>query len=75
MAAESETAAGRSVDTDLHSFHLAARQEDLLSDVQQAIRVQELQQLRPPPPHAGALLGLDRPPPAGPQTRPLPPLG
>ncbi|XP_066881854.1 formin-2 isoform X2 [Kogia breviceps] len=84
VAEDSETAAGvqdgqrtsSGSDTDLYSFHSAAEQEDLLSDIQQAIRLQQMQQQQqsqspesppaslpsaaPPP---GALPGLDRPPP------------
>lgn len=55
-------------DTDIYSFHSAAEQDDLLSDIQQAIRQQRQQQLRgpgepaaPPPaasPQPGAFLGL-----------------
>ncbi|XP_060142248.1 formin-2 isoform X2 [Globicephala melas] len=84
VAEDSETAAGvqdgqrtsSGSDTDLYSFHSAAEQEDLLSDIQQAIRLQQMQQQQqslspesPPasPPSAapppGALPGLDRPPP------------
>ncbi|XP_029082014.1 formin-2 [Monodon monoceros] len=85
VAEDSETAAGvqdgqrtsSGSDTDLYSFHSAAEQEDLLSDIQQAIRLQQMQQQQqqslspesPPasPPFAapppGALPGLDRPPP------------
>lgn len=82
VAEYSETAAGAQdgqrtssgSDTDLYSFHSAAEQEDLLSDIQQAIRLQQLQQqsLGPesppvsPPSTASlpeALPGLDRPPP------------
>ncbi|XP_054568987.1 formin-2 isoform X2 [Eptesicus fuscus] len=60
-------------DTDIYSFHSAAEQEDLLSDIQQAIRLQHLQGAQgsagPPPaaaaaaatsPEPGAFLGLDR---------------
>ncbi|XP_039073337.1 formin-2 isoform X1 [Hyaena hyaena] len=58
-------------DTDIYSFHSAAEQDDLLSDIQQAIRQQrQQQQLRgpgepaaPPPaasPQPGAFLGLDQ---------------
>ncbi|XP_057592954.1 formin-2-like [Hippopotamus amphibius kiboko] len=94
VAEDSETAAGAQdgqrtssgSDTDLYSFHSAAEQEDLLSDIQQAIRLQQLQQQQqqqlpgpesPPasPPSAapppGALPGLDRPPP-GPSAEPAP---
>ncbi|XFG15204.1 hypothetical protein AB1E19_018828 [Capra hircus] len=82
VAEYSETAAGAQdgqrtssgSDTDLYSFHSAAEQEDLLSDIQQAIRLQQLQQQSPgpesppvslpsPAPLPGALPGLDRPPP------------
>uniref|UniRef100_A0A4W2GTB7 Formin 2 n=1 Tax=Bos indicus x Bos taurus TaxID=30522 RepID=A0A4W2GTB7_BOBOX len=82
VAEYSETAAGAQdgqrtssgSDTDLYSFHSAAEQEDLLSDIQQAIRLQQLQQQSPGPesppvsppstaPLSGALPGLDRPPP------------
>ncbi|XP_059889774.1 formin-2-like [Delphinus delphis] len=84
VAEDSETAAAvqdgqrtsSGSDTDLYSFHSAAEQEDLLSDIQQAIRLQQMQQQQqslspesPPasPPSAapppGALPGLDRPPP------------
>ncbi|XP_068839187.1 formin-2 [Capricornis sumatraensis] len=82
VAEYSETAAGAQdgqrtssgSDTDLYSFHSAAEQEDLLSDIQQAIRLQQLQQQSPGPesppvsppstaPLPGALPGLDRPPP------------
>ncbi|XP_021121121.1 formin-2 [Heterocephalus glaber] len=78
VAEDLETAAGAQdgqrtssgSDTDIYSFHSAAEQEDLLSDIQQAIRLQQLQLLqdaREPaetpsaafaPP--GAFLGLDR---------------
>ncbi|XP_057395581.1 formin-2 [Balaenoptera acutorostrata] len=82
VAEDSETAVGvqdgqrtsSGSDTDLYSFHSAAEQEDLLSDIQQAIRLQQMQQQQqspspesPPalPPSAapppGALPGLDRP--------------
>ncbi|TEA40976.1 hypothetical protein DBR06_SOUSAS20710038, partial [Sousa chinensis] len=52
VAEDSETAAGvqdgqrtsSGSDTDLYSFHSAAEQEDLLSDIQQAIRLQQMQQ-------------------------------
>ncbi|XP_008266441.1 formin-2 isoform X2 [Oryctolagus cuniculus] len=61
-------------DTDIYSFHSATEQEDLLSDIQQAIRLQQQQQLQqllqgseesaaPPTearPQPGAFLGLDR---------------
>lgn len=55
-------------DTDIYSFHSAAEQEDLLSDIQQAIRLQQLQGAQgsagPPAaavsPEPGAFLGLDR---------------
>ncbi|XP_059952636.1 formin-2-like [Mesoplodon densirostris] len=85
VAEDSETAAGvqdgqrtsSGSDTDLYSFHSAAEQEDLLSDIQQAIRLQQMQQqlLQSPSPESapasppsavpppGALPGLDRPPP------------
>lgn len=80
VAEDSETAAGAQdgqrtssgSDTDLYSFHSATEQEDLLSDIQQAIRLQQLQHqsqglespaASPPSatPQPGALLGLDRP--------------
>lgn len=80
VAENSETAAGAQdgqrtssgSDTDLYSFHSATEQEDLLSDIQQAIRLQQLQQqpqspespaASPPsaPYQFGALLGLERP--------------
>ncbi|XP_063096334.1 formin-2 isoform X2 [Cavia porcellus] len=78
VAEDLETAAGAQdgqrtssgSDTDIYSFHSATEQEDLLSDIQQAIRLQQLQQLQDgqepaatptaafaPP---GAFLGLDR---------------
>ncbi|XP_007471675.1 PREDICTED: formin-2-like [Lipotes vexillifer] len=84
VAEDSETAAGvqdgqrtsSGSDTDLYSFHSAAEQEDLLSDIEQAIRLQQMrQQQQPPRPESppasppspahpsGALPGLDRPPP------------
>ncbi|XP_058389542.1 formin-2 isoform X2 [Diceros bicornis minor] len=59
-------------DTDIYSFHSATEQEDLLSDIQQAIRLQQQQQLQlqgseepaaPPAaasPQPGAFLGLDQ---------------
>ncbi|XP_069340778.1 LOW QUALITY PROTEIN: formin-2 [Eulemur rufifrons] len=59
-------------DTDIYSFHSATEQEDLLSDIQQAIRLQQQQQLllqgseepaAPPTatsPQPGAFLGLDQ---------------
>ncbi|XP_023566150.1 formin-2 [Octodon degus] len=57
-------------DTDIYSFHSAAEQEDLLSDIQQAIRLQQLQQLQDGQEPAatptaasaapGAFLGLER---------------
>ncbi|XP_008846009.1 formin-2 [Nannospalax galili] len=62
-------------DTDIYSFHSATEQEDLLSDIQQAIRLQQQQQQKlqlqdseeepaaPPTavsPQPGAFLGLDR---------------
>nr|XP_023405081.1 formin-2 [Loxodonta africana] len=60
-------------DTDIYSFHSATEQEDLLSDIQQAIRLQQQQQQQllqgseepaaPPtaaPLQPGAFLGLDR---------------
>ncbi|XP_033617852.1 formin-2 [Fukomys damarensis] len=54
VAEDLETAAGAQdgqrtssgSDTDIYSFHSAAEQEDLLSDIQQAIRLQQLQQLQ-----------------------------
>ncbi|XP_055988017.1 formin-2 [Sorex fumeus] len=55
-------------DTDIYSFHSATEQEDLLSDIQQAIRLQQQQLLgseepTAPPnlvsPQPGAFLGLD----------------
>ncbi|XP_045150214.1 formin-2 [Echinops telfairi] len=63
-------------DTDIYSFHSATEQEDLLSDIQQAIRLQQQQQQQqqqqkqgsgettvPPtdtPPQPGASLSLDQ---------------
>ncbi|XP_040823913.1 formin-2 isoform X3 [Ochotona curzoniae] len=62
-------------DTDIYSFHSATEQEDLLSDIQQAIRLQQQQQLQqllqgseeasaaPPTetrPQPGAFLGLEQ---------------
>lgn len=61
-------------DTDIYSFHSATEQEDLLSDIQQAIRLQQQQQQKlllqdseepaaPPTaisPQPGAFLGLDQ---------------
>uniref|UniRef100_A0A2K6FGV7 Formin 2 n=1 Tax=Propithecus coquereli TaxID=379532 RepID=A0A2K6FGV7_PROCO len=60
-------------DTDIYSFHSATEQEDLLSDIQQAIRLQQQQQqlllqgseepAAPPTatsPQPGAFLGLDQ---------------
>ncbi|XP_055464456.1 formin-2 [Psammomys obesus] len=63
-------------DTDIYSFHSATEQEDLLSDIQQAIRLQQQQQQQqklllqdseepaaPPTaisPQPGAFLGLDQ---------------
>ncbi|XP_047618608.1 formin-2 [Phacochoerus africanus] len=80
VAENSETAAGAQdgqrtssgSDTDLYSFHSATEQEDLLSDIQHAIRLQQLQQqpqspespaASPPsaPYQFGALPGLERP--------------
>nr|XP_012593775.1 formin-2 isoform X2 [Microcebus murinus] len=81
VAEDLETAAGAQdgqrtssgSDTDIYSFHSATEQEDLLSDIQQAIRLQQQQQqLRlqgseepaaPPAatsPLPGAFLGLDQ---------------
>ncbi|KAM9612666.1 formin-2 [Trichechus inunguis] len=79
VAEDLETAAGAQdgqrtssgSDTDIYSFHSATEQEDLLSDIQQAIRLQHQQQLlrgseeplAPPtaaPLQPGAFLGLDR---------------
>ncbi|XP_023586631.1 formin-2 [Trichechus manatus latirostris] len=79
VAEDLETAAGAQdgqrtssgSDTDIYSFHSATEQEDLLSDIQQAIRLQQQQQLlrgseeplAPPtaaPLQPGAFLGLDR---------------
>ncbi|ELW70924.1 Formin-2 [Tupaia chinensis] len=84
VAQDLETAAGAQdgprtssgSDTDIYSFHSAAEQEDLLSDIQQAIRLQQQQQqlqqqqlqgceepAAPPTvasPQLGAFLGLDR---------------
>uniref|UniRef100_A0A8B7TUE4 LOW QUALITY PROTEIN: formin-2-like n=1 Tax=Castor canadensis TaxID=51338 RepID=A0A8B7TUE4_CASCN len=59
-------------DTDIYSFHSATEQEDLLSDIQQAIRLQHQQQQLLPDseesaapstaafPEPGAFLGLER---------------
>ncbi|KAM8817235.1 formin-2 [Rhynchonycteris naso] len=54
-------------DTDIYSFHSATEQEDLLSDIQQAIRLQQQQHLQEPAvsstaasPQPGAFLGLDQ---------------
>ncbi|XP_032955585.1 formin-2 [Rhinolophus ferrumequinum] len=77
VAEDLETAAGAQdgqrtssgSDTDIYSFHSATEQEDLLSDIQQAIRLQQQQQhgseeLAVPhtaaSPQPGAFLGLDR---------------
>nr|XP_035136794.1 formin-2 isoform X2 [Callithrix jacchus] len=54
IAEDVETAAGAQdgqrtssgSDTDIYSFHSATEQEDLLSDIQQAIRLQQQQQLQ-----------------------------
>ncbi|XP_028611097.1 formin-2 isoform X1 [Grammomys surdaster] len=81
-AGDLETAAGAQdgqrtssgSDTDIYSFHSATEQEDLLSDIQQAIRLQQQQQQKlllqdseepaaPPTaisPQPGAFLGLDQ---------------
>ncbi|XP_075411794.1 formin-2 [Tenrec ecaudatus] len=60
-------------DTDIYSFHSATEQEDLLSDIQQAIRLQQQQQQQQQqgagetpvapsdsPPQPGASLGLEQ---------------
>ncbi|XP_019503093.1 PREDICTED: formin-2 isoform X2 [Hipposideros armiger] len=77
VAEDLETAAGAQdgqrtssgSDTDIYSFHSATEQEDLLSDIQQAIRLQQQQQqgsedLAVPhtaaSPQPGAFLGLDQ---------------
>ncbi|XP_053462004.1 formin-2-like [Nycticebus coucang] len=81
VAEDLETAAGAQdgqrtssgSDTDIYSFHSATEQEDLLSDIQQAIRLQQQQHLlllqgseepaAPPTatsPQPGAFLGLDQ---------------
>ncbi|XP_066091247.1 formin-2 [Saccopteryx bilineata] len=80
VAEDLETAAGAQngqrtssgSDTDIYSFHSATEQEDLLSDIQQAIRLQQQQQqhlqgaqepaLSPTAasPQPGAFLGLDQ---------------
>ncbi|XP_054432692.1 formin-2 isoform X2 [Pteronotus mesoamericanus] len=75
VAEDVETAAGAQdgqrtssgSDTDIYSFHSATEQEDLLSDIQQAIRLQHLQGAQEPAvsptaasPQPGAFLGLDR---------------
>ncbi|KAM7049979.1 formin-2 isoform 2-T2 [Molossus nigricans] len=75
VAEDLETAAGAQdgqrtssgSDTDIYSFHSATEQEDLLSDIQQAIRLQHLQGAQEPAvpttaasPQPGAFLGLDR---------------
>ncbi|XP_016051543.1 PREDICTED: formin-2, partial [Miniopterus natalensis] len=75
IAEDLETAAGAQdgqrtssgSDTDIYSFHSATEQEDLLSDIQQAIRLQHLQGAQEPAglpttpsPQPGAFLGLDR---------------
>ncbi|KAF6073301.1 formin 2 [Phyllostomus discolor] len=75
VAEDLETAAGAQdgqrtssgSDTDIYSFHSATEQEDLLSDIQQAIRLQHLHGAQEPAvspvatsPQPGAFLGLDR---------------
>ncbi|XP_048213702.1 formin-2 [Perognathus longimembris pacificus] len=77
VAEDLETAAGTQdgqrtssgSDTDIYSFHSATEQEDLLSDIQQAIRLQHQQQHQqqllqdseePAAPPTAAFLGLDR---------------
>ncbi|KAM4860350.1 formin-2 isoform 2-T2 [Thomomys bottae] len=77
VAEDVETAAGpqdgqrtsSGSDTDIYSFHSATEQEDLLSDIQQAIRLQHQQQHQqlllqdpeePAAPPTAAFLGLDR---------------
>ncbi|KAL4828957.1 hypothetical protein H8958_018973 [Nasalis larvatus] len=72
VAEDVETAAGAQdgqrtssgSDTDIYSFHSATEQEDLLSDIQQAIRLQGAEEPAAPPtavsPQPGAFLGLDR---------------
>lgn len=77
VAEDLETAAGAQdgqrtssgSDTDIYSFHSATEQEDLLSDIQQAIRLQQQQHqgsedLAAPhtaaSPQPGAFLGLDQ---------------
>ncbi|KAM5300776.1 formin-2 [Glossophaga mutica] len=75
VAEDLETAAGTQdgqrtssgSDTDIYSFHSATEQEDLLSDIQQAIRLQHLQGAQEQAvspvatsPQPGAFLGLDR---------------
>ncbi|XP_042530412.1 formin-2 isoform X2 [Dipodomys spectabilis] len=77
VAEDLETAAGAQdgqrtssgSDTDIYSFHSATEQEDLLSDIQQAIRLQHQQQHQqqlllqdseePAAPPTAAFLGLD----------------